>query len=279
MTKKVLVTGSAGFLGYHIAQFLKEKKIEVVEFDIKNGQDLLDNSTLKKTLQKVDYVCHLAAVGDVYLAKDNPVLAQMAGPAATANLSKLCDELGIKKLIYASTWEVYGKPHYQPMDENHPCFPDHPYSIAKYAGELVVRSKIAKTPWIILRLGTAYGNHMRENAVIPLFINKAKKGEKITIMGKGLQKRQFTHAKDIANAFYLAIEKEVKNEVFNIVSDEATTIKELARVIIDHYPTEIEFLPPREGDVEPAKVSSEKAQKKLSWKPMVSFKEGLSQLF
>lgn len=278
MIKRVLVTGSEGFIGYHVTKHLKEEGFDVLGYDQKNGQDLLDEKTLLKALKSVDAVCHLAAVGDVYLASQKPELAQIAGPAATALLCKLANDAKIKKIVYASTWEVYGKPEYQPIDEKHPAHPDHPYSIAKYAGELIVQSKLSSTPWVILRLGTAYGTHMRRNAVIPLFINKAKAGQPITIQGEGKQKRQFTHVGDIAQAFYLALKKDVNSEVFNIVSEEAVSIAQLAKLIIKRIPTKIKFEKARLGDVESAKVTSKKAKKLLNWQAKIPFEKGLEEL-
>lgn len=276
--KRVLVTGSAGFIGFHVAQFLKEQGLEVATYDKKNGQDLLDEKTLAKSLKSVDAICHLAAVGDVYLAAEKPDLAQIAGPTATALLVKAASSQGIKKIVYASTWEVYGKIQHQPVDEKHPCFPDHPYSIAKYAGELIVQSRLFSVPWVILRLGTAYGTHMRKNAVIPLFIKKAKSKEPIIIQGDGSQKRQFTHVKDITKAFYLSLADNVSSEIFNIVSQESVSIGELAKTITDRFPTNIEFKEKRPGDVEPAYVSSKKAKQLLAWEANTSFAEGIKEL-
>lgn len=275
---KVLVTGSAGFLGKNLVEFLKKKSFEVSEFDKKEGQDLLREKDLKKALKNVDFICHLAAVGDIYLAAENPVEAAISGVAGTVNLVKLTQKYQIKKIVYASTWEVYGKPVHQPIDENHPTNPDHPYSISKLAGELMIRSKLFNIPWVILRLGTAYGPHMRQNAVIPVFINLAKSGKPIKIFGTGSQTRAFVHAKDIANAFYLALTKKVENEIFNITSSESTSILDLAKLVTKYFPTKIESAPARAADVSPAKVTSEKAAKILGWKQIVKFKDGFEKL-
>lgn len=278
--KRVLVTGSSGFLGRNVVDFFQEQNYEVIPFDKTDGKDIMDDSALKKDLLKIDYVLHLAAVGDVYLAAKNPKLAATIGVAGTANLIHVANQLkNVKKIIYVSTWEVYGEPEYQPLDENHPCNPDHPYSISKYAGELMVKSKLNNIPWVILRLGSAYGPNMRSNAVIPLFINKAINGEEITIARKGNQIRQFTHAVDIAKALMLACEKPVKNEVFNIVSAQKQTIKQIAELVKSKIDVKIKYGPKRKGDVPPAEVSSAKARKILGWEPHVSFNEGFSDLF
>ncbi len=278
--RKVLVTGSSGFLGKNISEYLSKKGWIVKQFDKASGQDLMNERDLRKSLKSVDYVCHLAAVGDVYLAAANPVLAAQIGVGGTANLVKIANEVGnIKKIVYASTWEVYGHPKYQPLDEKHLCLPDHPYSISKYAGELMLGSKLNAVPWIILRLGSAYGKNMRSNAVIPLFINKAKNKEAITIAGDGSQIRQFTFATDIARAFEMAMLSKVSGEVFNIVSSEVQTIKQIALKVKATLPVKINRGPKRKGDVPPAKVSSAKAKKLLGWTAKVKFDDGFMEVF
>lgn len=280
MKKKVLITGSSGFLGENVLEYLKSRGWEVFTFDKVTGQDLLNEKDLEKALSGIDYVCHLAAVGDVYLAAENPMLAANIGVGGTANLVHVANRLGnIKKIIYASTWEVYGHPQYEPLDEKHPCNPDHPYSVSKYGGELMLKSKLNHVPWIILRLGSAYGPNMRQNAVIPLFINKAKNGEKITLSGDGLQTRQFTYSEDIARAFEAAMQSNVENEIFNAIADETQTIKQIAEMVKEKIDVEIEYGPKREGDVPPARVSAKKIGKVLGWSPQVKFKEGFEKLF
>lgn len=82
-------------------------------------------------------------------------------------------------MIYASTWEVYGRPQYEPVDEHHPTNPDHPYNITKLAGEHLLLSYDAFQGLrvVSLRLGTAYGTGMRDNSVFSRFISQATRGE------------------------------------------------------------------------------------------------------
>jgi len=275
---KVLITGSEGFIGKHLFKYLKKKKIIVYPYDLYLSQDILDKKTLEKAIKKVDYIIHLAAVGDVYQAEKDPQNTLKVGIIGTQNLIDVANRYPIKKIIYASTWEVYGKPIYQPIDENHPCNPVHPYSIAKLGGELIIRSAFNKIPWIILRLGSAYGLRMRPYAVIPLFINTALKKEPIFLHGGGNQKRQFTHVDDINTAFYKSIIRPVKNEIFNIVSNEVITIKQIAKIIIKKIPTKIKIEKERIGDVPSAIICSLKAKKKLNWQAKIKLQEGINFL-
>ena len=281
---KIIVTGAAGFLGSHVADVLREERHDVLGLDTQDSQwhtiikaDLLQPDTLMKALEGVDAVCHLAAVGDVYLAFQNPPLAADINVVGTANLLEACSKKGIKKFIYASTWEVYGEPRYQPIDEKHPCNPDHPYNITKLAGEQLALSydRLKGLPVVSLRMGTAYGSRMRPNAVFSIFIRKGRAGEPITIKGTGEQTRQFTHAKDIGQAFALALTSKLHGEVFNIVSNESISIRKLAELVCSKLPTSINYEPARAGDIAPAIVSSEKAKRLLGWEPHVSFVNGL----
>ena len=142
----------------------------------------------------------------------------------------------------------------------------------------MIRSKLFNVPWVVLRLGTTYGRFMRQNAVIPAFINLAKLQNPIKIQGTGKQTRAFTHTSDIANAFYLAITNKVEKEIFNICGNELTSILDLAKEITKYYPTNIEFVEARTADVSPSQISIEKAKKILSWEPKVQFPRGLEKL-
>jgi len=185
-----------------------------------------------------------------------------------------------KRVVYASTWEVYGKPEYEPIDEDHPCRPDHPYNITKLGGEMMFLSacELRGLSGVALRLGTAYGSGLRPNSVFRIFIDRAKKGEPITIAGDGSQGRQFTHASDIARAFLLAAESDVSGIALNTIAPETTTIRELAERVAARYPTEVQFGPKRPGDVPPSTVSPKKIEEVLGWRAETSFEVGLNEL-
>ena len=285
---RVLVTGAAGFVAPHVAQRLTVAGHEVLLADISKqvspvaitAADLTSLEDMHRITQGVDAVCHLGGIGDVYLAAEKPYLAASANVVGTATLLEACRTNGVKKLVYASTWEVYGPPQYQPIDEQHPCNPDHPYNITKLAGERLAMAfdELKGLPTITLRLGTAYGLGMRPNSVFSLFVQRALDGEPITIAGTGGQSRQFTHVSDIAEAFALALEAQIHGEVMNIVAEETISIRTLAEIVISQVPTEIQFGPARAGDVSPAEISSKKAKASLGWSAATEFKTGLLEL-
>jgi UDP-glucose 4-epimerase len=285
---KGVVTGAAGFLGSHVADVLAEQGNDITVVDLGDNPkhrtvraDLLDQAQLTAAFKGADFVCHLAAVGDVYLAAEKPWLAAQVNATGTAHVCEAALGAGVPKVVYASTWEVYGTPQYQPIDERHPCEPDHPYSITKLAGERLALAygRMRKGLTVSsLRLGTAYGTRMRPNSVFSLFVDRALRGEPITIQGTGRQGRQFTHARDVGRAFAAALEKAANGAVYNTVADEFVTIKQLAELVASDIPTEIIYAEARQADVPTASVSNELLKRDLGWKPEVPFADGLAEI-
>lgn len=285
---RVLVTGAAGFLGRHIVRHLLEKGHTVSGFDLLPSPDpgmewvqadLTHSEAVEAAVAGQDVICHIGAVGDVYLAAADPARAATVNVTGSANVATAAARHGAR-VIYASTWEVYGNPLYEPIDEDHPCNPDHPYSITKLAGErmLLAAQQLHDVPVLSLRLGTAYGSGLRPNSVFRIFIDRARRGEPITIQGDGSQGRQFTHASDIARAFSLACDSDLQGLALNVVAQETTSIKELADAVVARYPTELISGPARPGDVSPGLVSAERAAKLLGWRPQTSFSAGLTEM-
>lgn len=284
---KGIVTGGSGFLGSHVADHLAAQGHEVVVYDAQPTTrhksvvgDLLDTEALKRASAGMEFVCHLGAIGDVYLAAEKPALAATVNVAGTASVCEAALSTAVSRVVVASTWEVYGEPHYQPLDERHPCEPDHPYNITKLAGErlALASSRLRGLPVVALRLGTAFGTRMRPNSVFSIFIRKALAGDPITIQGSGQQGRQFTHASDIARAFEAALTRGRAGGVYNVVGEEMVTIRQLAELVTREVPTKLEFGPPRPGDVPSALVSSALAASELGWMPRTEFADGLREL-
>lgn len=285
---KALVTGSAGFIGTHVSRALSGEGFEVTGYDLVESSepgintiigDLLDAEAMTAAVQGHDVVIHIGAIGDVYLAATNPELAAAVNVTGSTNIALAAEAAGAR-VVYASTWEVYGDPVYEPVDEKHPCEPDHPYNITKLAGErmLLACDRLRDVPAVALRMGTAYGLGMRPNSVFEIFIEKARHGEPITIQGDGSQGRQFTHVNDIARAFVAAAKSDVRGMPLNVVSPEMISIKQLADVVTERFPTEVTYGEPRPGDVAPSYVSADQIAKTLGWKAEVSFEEGMAEL-
>ncbi|MEI6775114.1 MAG: NAD-dependent epimerase/dehydratase family protein [bacterium] len=277
---KILVTGGKGFVGKQLIEFLEKRDLSCVSYDLYDGEDLLDKKKLNQYVKKAEVIIHLAAIGDVYQVEQDPQNALIVGIIGTQNLIEVANKYPLKKIIYISTWEVYGEPQYEPIDENHPCNPDAPYSISKYGGELIVQSKQNLTPWIILRLGTIYGKHMRSKSVFSLFINRAIKNEPIILQNGGKQKRQFTHMDDISEAIYQSIMSKKSKCILNIVDDFIITIRQLAVLIkkLCKSKSSIIMDKPRANDPPSSIICSTKALSAIHWKPKAEFNAALISL-
>jgi UDP-glucose 4-epimerase len=285
---RILVTGAAGFLGRHVTQHLVDEGYDVTGFDTADVDDrdlrwiigdLRDPEAVAAAVAGKDVVCHIGAIGDVYLAGEQPSLAAAVNVTGTSNVAEAALAADAR-VVYASTWEVYGAPRYEPIDEDHPCAPDHPYNITKLAGErlLLAAAELHGLEALALRLGTAYGSGLRPNSVFRIFIDRARQGEPITIQGDGRQSRQFTHASDVARAFAMASRSDASGLALNTVAFEPVSIRQLAETVVARYPTEIVYGEARPGDVPPAQVSSDRIEQVLAWKAEVSFDDGLAEL-
>ena len=282
-----LVTGVSGFIGPHVVRRLQQSGHHVTTVDRRPADfphhvqlDLHDRSATVSLLRGVDCVCHLAGVGDVYLAGAEPWTAAQDNVTMTAVLLQACLEAGVSKFVYASTWEVYGQPQYQPLDEAHPCRPEHPYGITKLAGEQLALSynALQGLPVLALRLGTAYGSGMRPNAVFSVFIARAQAGQALLIHGTGAQTRQFTHVRDVSAAFELAALSPRQGEALNVVSAEKVSIRQLAETVASQLGVQLHCGPARPGEIPPALVSAQRCRRVLGWQPEVSFEQGLDEL-
>ena len=286
---RVLVTGSSGFLGRHVADHLSGLVgYEVAGYDLRPMHsdrylstvgDLCDLEAVVGAVCDADVVVHFGGIGDVDVATEHPSLAAAANVVGTMNVA-LAAQQAAARVVYASTWEVYGTPRYDPVDEQHLCDPGHVYGATKLGGEQMLSAlhQSGELPTAILRLGTAYGPGMRPNAVFSRFADAARAGAPITVHGSGRQWRQFTHTSDVVRAVQLAIESDLDELTVNVVTDEVVTIRELAEIVASRYGVPVEFGPERHGDPPSSIISSERAASLLGWRAQVAFQEGLAAL-
>lgn len=286
---RVLVTGSSGFLGRQVARELAvHSGFEVIGFDLRPSPDgdfesieadLCELPAVRKACHGIAAVVHFGGVGDVDLAAEHPEIAAAANVVGTTNVAISAREAGAR-VVYASTWEVYGRPITRTIDELHPCDPHHIYAVTKLAGEQILRAehRSAGLPIAILRLGTAYGRGMRANTVISRFVTSGHAGRPLLVQGDGRQWRQFTHTSDIARAVQIVLESRWSDLVLNVASDELVTVRRLADLVSRRYDIPVSFGPARQGDPLPARISTARASRTVGWRAEVEFIDGLSDL-
>jgi len=286
---KVLVTGGSGFIGSHVVDKLRDKGFEVRVFDMvvptfrKDVEfyhgSLLDTEAIRMAMNGVDAVFHLAAIADVKDVYEDPHYAESINVRGTINVLEAARKSKLKRVIYGSTTWVYSEVTEQYVDEQTPLRPPaHLYAATKIASEYYCQSysKLYNVPVTILRYGIPYGPRARDGAVVPIFVQKALRGEPLTIAGDGSQFRKFVYVKDLAEGNVLALKTVAQNKIYNLDGTEKVTIKQIAETvqkIIGNV--KIEYVPARPGDFSGKEVSSQLAKNELGWEPKVSFEEGV----
>jgi nucleoside-diphosphate-sugar epimerase len=257
-----LVTGGAGFIGSHLAESLIRKGHRVTVIDdlstgsISNIQHLkgksgfryfvgtiFDQPMLAELVDDCDVVFHLAAAVGVRLIVESPVRTIETNLKGTEEVLE-CANKKKKKVILASTSEVYGKATKLPFSEEDDLILGPPFrgrwsyacskAIDEFLGLAYWREK--KLPVIIARLFNTVGPRQtaRYGMVVPTFVQQALRGEPITVFGDGKQSRCFMHVSDTVGVLIqLAQHPDAVGEIFNVGSNQEITIEELARLIRD----------------------------------------------
>jgi nucleoside-diphosphate-sugar epimerase/UDP-N-acetylglucosamine:LPS N-acetylglucosamine transferase len=292
---RVLVTGGSGFIGSHVVDKLRERGYEPVIYDLRPSPwhtdpsqpvdtrlgSITDREALERALHSCDAVAHLAAVADVNDVHAEPEDAERVNARGTVAVLEAARRAGVKRIVYASTIWVYSDCEPDEVDEDTllPA-PSHLYTSTKLAGELYCKAyqELYGIDYTILRFGIPYGPRAREAAVIPAFVNKAFKGEPLTLAGDGSQSRRFVYVEDLADGVALGVEEVARNRVYNLASDENVTIKQIAETVQELIGNvEIVHTPARPGDFGGKIVSSTRAERELGWTAATPFSEGVAK--
>tara|TARA_B100000315_G_scaffold167538_1_gene156063 strand:- start:1446 stop:2405 length:960 start_codon:yes stop_codon:yes gene_type:complete len=305
---KVLITGAAGFIGYHLSKSLLDDNYEVLGIDnINNYYDpkhkLIRLDQLKPyknfSFQKVDIadkksitqsfrsfkpqkVVNLAAQAGVRYSIENPYAYMSANMVGFLNIIELCRHYEVEGLIYASSSSVYGGNTKIPFSvEDRVDNPLSLYAATKKSNELIANSysHLYGQHTTGLRYFTVYGPWGRPDMAMFLFTEKIIRGEPIQVFNHGNMKRDFTYIDDIIAGTRSAIDKNYKCEVFNLGNHRSEELMEVVHLIEKTLGKRaiINYLPMQLGDVKDAYSDIGKSEEMLGFKPTTKVEVGIKR--
>jgi UDP-glucose 4-epimerase len=305
---RILITGGAGMIGSETSKMLSENgyKVRIIDLpeevkklkkDIildKNIEifrgSILNQNFLNKCTKNVDVIYHLAAKLGVKKTERFKKDCLDVNIFGTANVLKAAVKNKVKRIIFASSSEVYGEPLRNPISENDSTQGKTIYGVSKLAGEELCKAyyKKYKINYTILRYFNTYSEKQNKEFVISKFSNLIKKNKKVIINGSGTQIRSYTYAKDTAFANMLVLRKKnTKNNIFNIGnSKEPVTIFKLAQIIAKLMKKKLkvkfdkEFVKTdrsKKREIYKRYCSGKKAKKVLGWEPKIKLEEGIKK--
>ena len=299
MSKRVVITGAAGFIGSHLSEALLDRGYEVIGIDNLLTGDTANIAHLanrKFTFIKhdvtnyifvsgpVDFVLHWASPASPIDYLELPIPTLKVGALGTHKALGLAKEKGATFVI-ASTSEVYGDPLEHPQKETYwgnvnPIGPRGVYDEAKRFAEAmtVAYHRFHGLDTKIVRIFNTYGPRMRVNdgRAVPAFVSQALRNEDVTIFGDGSQTRSFTYITDLVDGILRLMHSTV-NDPVNIGNPTETTIEEIARTIIrmTGSTSRLVYRPLPEDDPKVRQPDITRARTLLGWEPKVALEEGL----
>jgi UDP-glucuronate 4-epimerase len=310
MSKRILVTGGAGFIGSHLVdKLLSEGALQVAvldnfnEFyapDIKrqNIAPHLENPHFKlyeadiccaETVNKIfaenefDAIVHLAAWAGVRPSLLNPKLYAQVNVNGTLNLLEAAKEFGVKQFIFGSSSSVYGINSKIPFSEGDKISqPISPYAATKAAGELLCHtySHLYDIRTVCLRFFTVYGARQRPDLAIHKFSKLICEEKPIPMFGDGRTRRDYTFVDDIIQGVRAAIDYQQSNyEIFNLGESQTIELKELIALLEKNLGVKaiIERKPMQPGDVPVTYADISKARELLNYNPTTKIEEGIAK--
>ncbi|GAA5026509.1 NDP-sugar dehydratase or epimerase [Marivirga lumbricoides] len=303
--KSILVTGGAGFIGYHLVKaIIKEKPAKLYIVDNlstglkSNVEDIIAlqevefiNEDIAKpssveSIQELDYIFHLAAVVSVPKSFEMPFLTHRTNESGFINMLELARKLKVKKLCYASSSAVYGEQTQMPIKETAHLNPQSPYGLSKLLNEQYAK---AFQEWeniesVGFRFFNVFGPGQRADSpysgVISIFMNRMQKDDSIQIFGDGEQIRDFVFVEDVVQALLLGAKSEQKFGLFNVGSGQTTSLNQLYEVLknITNYPRSPIYQKARKGDIKKSAANIDLIKNSLSYQPLFKLEEGLNRI-
>lgn len=304
---KVLVTGAAGFIGFHLSQSLLQKKYTVVGIDNlnksyapihkkarlsllqKNPQFHFYKVDILKPLQlesifrrfKFDVVYHLAGRTGVRASIRFPLLYKRVNILGTKYVYLLAHQYQIKQFIFASSSSVYGNSQVPFQEKNTLPSPTSPYAFSKQEAEKFLKKMSSDhIPVVtVFRFFSVYGPYGRPDMAPFLFTDAISHNKTLNLFGTGQEARDYTYIDDIVNGLLIVLDKTHVYEVLNLGNDKPITIATLIRTIesLTHKKARINKFPNRNEEVLMTWADISKSQQVLQWKPTTSFHKGMKR--
>jgi UDP-glucose 4-epimerase len=305
---RYLVTGGAGFIGSHLAEWLLREghevrvlddlstgKIENVEF-LRTSRlpgrlvwmegDIRSEEACKAACEGVECVFHQAALASVPRSIANPAATMSVNVVGTVTLMKAAREAGVRRLVQASSSSVYGDTPTLPKVEEMPRSPLSPYAASKAACEdaAVVFSHAMGLETVSLRYFNVFGPRQDPTsqyaAVIPLFITSLIRRKRPTVYGDGHQSRDFTYIDNVVQANWAASQRGPgRGEAVNVACGERYSLLELLGALGEALGVEPDpvFEPARPGDVKHSQAGIERSRALWGFEPKIGFRDGMAR--
>jgi UDP-glucose 4-epimerase len=300
---KVLVTGGGGFVGSHLAEALVHAGHDVrivdnfstgrrsnvmalpEEVELVEG-DLTSYERAYNSVRGCEVVMHQAALPSVPRSIQDPLTSNASNITGLLNVLLASRDLGVRRVVYASSSSVYGANSQLPKREDMAVEPISPYAVAKLAGEGYCRSfsRVYGLETVSLRYFNVFGPRQDPRsqyaAVIPNFIAAVMAGGRPTVYGDGGQSRDFTYVENVVAANILAMDSvEAPGRLYNIACGERVTILELLAELGGLMDVDIdpELAPARAGEVRHSHADLSRARDELGYAPTVTLRDGLER--
>lgn len=299
----ILVTGGAGFIGSCYVRHILKKHPEykVINIDaltycgnLENLKDVENNPNytfvhgnicnrelVRDLIKDCDCVVNFAAESHVDNSIKHPEIFVETNVQGTLNLLQASKELGIERYLQVSTDEVYGtlgKTGY--FYETTPLAPNSPYSASKASADMLVRAyyETYKLPVLNTRCSNNYGPYQYPEKLIPFFISKLLRGEKVPVYGDGMNVRDWLYVYDHCEAIDEVLHKGKIGQIYNIGGHNEKTNLEITHLILDAMgkdESSIEYVQDRLGHDRRYAISNDKITAELGWEPSVTFEQGI----
>lgn len=308
MDKKILVTGSDGFIGSHLTEELVKKGYKVRAFVYYNSfnnwgwldtlsQEIMDNveifqgdirdpNGVEEAMRGVNAVFHLAALIAIPFSYHSPDTYVDTNIKGTLNILQAAKKLQVERVLVTSTSEVYGTAQYVPIDEKHPFQGQSPYSATKIGADRLAESfyRSFQLPVTIVRPFNTYGPRQSARAVIPTIITQLLAGKEEIKLGSLTPTRDFNYVKDTVNGFIeIYNSNKTVGEEINIATQKEISIGELAEELIRQINPAAKIicdkqrLRPEKSEVNRLLGCNKKIKQLTLWRPQYSLQDGIKE--